>query len=82
MSVVVPLTTELLLGITPTQPGFTEIALNPAADLPWSYQATVPTPFGPISVEKESPMATTRYCVPKEIKLLTGPVPVDVRADS
>lgn len=48
----VPLTAELLLGITHTKPGFCEINLNTGVKLKWAYQAKVPTPFGSIIVEK------------------------------
>ncbi len=78
---VVPLTTELLLGITPTQPGFAQVKLNPAARLPWSYQARVPTPFGPITVEKDGPMSTTHYRLPKGITVLPGSAQVDVSTE-
>lgn len=66
---IVPLTTALLFGITPSKPGFAEITLNPVADLPWSYQATVPTPFGLISVEKESSHAEIHYRFPNGIQI-------------
>jgi hypothetical protein len=72
----VPLTTELLLGITPTKPGFAQIKLEPRVELPWSYQAKVPTPFGPISVEKDG--SGVRYQVPKSIVVTKGPTPMEV----
>lgn len=62
----VPLTTEFLLGIRPIAPGFRQIELNPVAELPWSYQALVPTPFGPITVEKAAD-GNPHYCIPREI---------------
>lgn len=39
------------LGIAPASPGFTSVRIRPAlGDLEWA-RATVPTPFGPLSVE-------------------------------
>jgi len=70
---VVPLTTELLLGINPTQPGFSEVLLKPVANLPWSYQATVPTPSGPISIQKDKEDSTIRYRIPKGISVRKDP---------
>ncbi|MEI6424551.1 MAG: hypothetical protein WCP55_20200, partial [Lentisphaerota bacterium] len=65
----VPLTTEFLLGIIPLKPGFSEIKLSPAAGLTWDYEARVPTPFGPITVEKNGSSGKPHFIVPKDISI-------------
>lgn len=63
----VPITTRWLLGIHPTKPGFGAISLSPCMNVPWSYQATVPTPHGPIKVERDNHDARIRFIVPRAI---------------
>ncbi len=67
----VPLTTELLLGIRPTKPGFAEVALEPTLDIPWDFEARVPTPLGSISVHCENGQLP-RYTMPEGIAISTN----------
>jgi hypothetical protein len=60
----VPLAQRWLLGIEPLAPGFAEVALHPAAPMPWAFEATVPTPHGPLRVSSDGRGAPLRYAVP------------------
>ena len=68
----VPIATRHLLGIESVAPGFTEVELNPAPDVPWAYRATVPTPLGPIEVERDDPGARVRYRLPTAMRIAGG----------
>ncbi|HEY0009905.1 MAG TPA: hypothetical protein VGB55_14350 [Tepidisphaeraceae bacterium] len=70
----IPLATRHLLGIESTAPGFTAVRLNPALDVPWAYHATVPTPLGPITAERDAPGAPVQYRLPKGMQI-TGAIP-------
>jgi len=57
----VPLTQRWLLGIEPVKPGFAEVRLQPAPAAPGAFDATVPTPHGPIRVRREAATEPVRY---------------------
>ncbi len=63
----VPLTTRWLLGVEPLAPGFAEVALHPPAPVAWAYQATVPTPFGPLRIARDALGSPVQYSVPDGI---------------
>jgi len=65
----VPITTKYLLGITPEKPGFEEISLLPELNIPWSYDAKIPTPHGLIYASKESRGNSVQFNVPAKIKV-------------
>ncbi|MEI6132081.1 MAG: hypothetical protein WCQ41_04580 [Bacillota bacterium] len=65
----VPITTKYMLGITPEKPGFEEISLLPEINIPWSYEAKVPSPHGLIYVSKDSENAAVQFKVPEKIKV-------------
>ncbi|MEI7436571.1 MAG: hypothetical protein WCL16_07170 [bacterium] len=64
----VPLAQRHLLGIRPVGPGYRSIVLAPAALVAMDIEATVPTPFGPISASKSRRGGWT-FRVPKEIEI-------------
>ncbi len=65
----VPLAGQYLLGLLPTAPGFGRITLQAAAPLPWTFRATLPTPHGPIEVEKPTRHGPIRYRIPRPIEV-------------
>jgi len=65
----VPITTKYLLGITPEKPGFEEISLLPELNIPWSFEAKVPTPHGIIYVSKKSEGDSVQFNVPSKIRV-------------
>lgn len=68
----VPLATRWLLGIEPIAPGFAEIRLHQPAPLPFAFDASVATPFGPIRVRRDGPDAPVQRTVPAGIRSRTG----------
>ena len=70
----VPLALRYLLGIRPAGPGFGSISIAPALEIPWAFEATVPTPHGIISVERSEESGPVRYALPGSIEL-EGEVP-------
>jgi hypothetical protein len=67
----VPIAARNLLGIRPTSPGYKSVTLQPLGQLPWTFQATVPTPEGPIVVRRDDPRGPVRYSLPKAIRVET-----------
>ena len=65
----VPLTQRYVLGIQPRTPGFTNLRINPTVNPPFAFQATVPTPFGPIYVQKDTARSKPQYTIPRGITL-------------
>lgn len=65
----VPIATRHLLGITPTSPGYRTVSLKPHCPLPLAFQATVPTPAGPIKVERNAPHEPIHYSIPAGIRV-------------
>jgi len=65
----VPITTKYLLGITPEKPGFEEVSLLPELNIPWSYDAKIPTPHGLIYASKNPEETSVQYKVPSKIKV-------------
>jgi hypothetical protein len=68
----IPIAARYLLGIEPTSPGYRTVALNPLLELPWTFCATIPTPEGTITVERDKPDGAVRYSVPKGIAVTAG----------
>lgn len=66
----VPLTTRYLLGITAESPGFKSISIKPSVDVPWAFQATVPTPEGTIRVLRNEKSKQVQYIVPEGIRVV------------
>ncbi|MCX5660350.1 MAG: hypothetical protein NTW19_11595 [Planctomycetota bacterium] len=67
---IIPLATRHLLGVSPIAPGYGRVRISPAADLPWTFAATVPTPHGPIRVEKARPGGRVEYDIPRGVTAL------------
>lgn len=65
----VPFATRLLMGIQPLKPGYRSVSLNPCLEVPWSYQASVPTPWGPIRIERGGAGEVPFYRIPREIEV-------------
>ncbi|MCE9590057.1 MAG: hypothetical protein K8S99_05990 [Planctomycetes bacterium] len=65
----VPLAMRYLLGVQPAAPGFSTVKITPPANLPWTFEATIPTPHGPIRVVKPKHGGKTFYGVPKGIEI-------------
>ena len=65
----VPVAARFLLGIEPVTPAFGTVALRPCTELPWSFSATVPTPYGCIAVERETKRGPVVYRIPEGITL-------------
>ena len=61
----VPLTTRFLLGIESIKPGFKTINIAPCSGLDWSFNATIPTPYGGIQVNKKTRMEKSYIKFPK-----------------
>jgi hypothetical protein len=66
---VVPVAAEFLLGIAPVTPGFGTVSLDPCREIPWSFEATVPTPHGTIRVEREKECGAIHYTIPRATRL-------------
>jgi alpha-L-rhamnosidase len=73
----VPIATRYLLGIRPCSPGFATVRLDPALTVPWTYRATVPTPHGPIDVERPDRRGPVVYRLPEPVRVLQ-PLPEGV----
>ncbi len=73
----VPIGQRYLLGIWPVEPAFGRVALRPPVDLPWTFEATVPTPHGPIRVERASRGGSVSYILPPGVEA-AGAVPEGV----
>ena len=69
-SCAVPLTQQFLLGVEPVAPGFRQVRLAAAPALPWTFQATVPTPYGPLRVQRAKVAGAVEYEVPTGIEVL------------
>lgn len=69
-----------LLGLVPKSPGFKAVGMLPPVDLPWTFQATVPTPEGPIEVMRDEPDGPIRYRLPDTVRAVT-PVPDGVHLE-
>ncbi len=67
----VALTTRYLLGIEPVAPGYSKVLQRKPADLPWTFEASIPTPHGPIHIEKTEADGEINYHWPKEIEIVT-----------
>ena len=65
----IPVAAEFLLGITPAAPGYGAVALAPCRQIPWSFEATVPTPLGLIRVERATRGGAVHYTIPKGMRL-------------
>jgi hypothetical protein len=65
----IPIATRHLLGIEPLEPGWRRMRLDPALSIPWSWQAELPTPYGPIRAERPRRGGKIRYRVPRRIKV-------------
>ena len=65
----VPIAAEFLLGINPVAPGFSTVDIKPCTEIPWSFEAAVPTPHGIIRVERERERGIIHYTIPKGIQL-------------
>jgi hypothetical protein len=61
------MTTRYLLGVRPTAPGFSAVELCPSPDLPWRFDATLPTPRGPIRAWRDRRGGVVRYRLPRGI---------------
>jgi alpha-L-rhamnosidase len=64
---IVPLLQRYLFGIRILEPGWKRIAIQPEADFPCTFHATIPTPRGEIVVERSSRSEAIRVDVPREI---------------
>jgi len=53
-----------LLGVEPVCPGFAAVRLAPARETPWTFEASIPTPRGPIIVSRYAPDGVVRYSLP------------------
>ncbi len=73
----VPIAQRYLLGIRPVEPGYARVALHPPTDLPWAFEATVPTPHGIIRVERPDKGAPVAYILPPGVEV-EGPLPEGV----
>jgi alpha-L-rhamnosidase len=69
----VPLVRRHLVGIRPLTPRFDMVDLNPSHDLPWCFEAVVPTPHGPIRVSRTRKDAPVRYQIPGGITVSGSP---------
>jgi len=63
----VALATRYVAGVRPVLPGFRAVSLDPCAGIPWAFQATVPTPYGPIRALREKSRGPVVYWVPRGI---------------
>ncbi len=61
----VPLSARWLYGVEALAPGYGEIALHPPASLPMAFSATIPTPSGPLRIEREDPTGPLAYHIPE-----------------
>jgi len=68
----IPIAAEFLLGIAPAAPGFGAVALDPCRQIPWSFEATVPTPLGLIRAERTTRNGAIHYTIPKRMSLAPG----------
>jgi hypothetical protein len=65
---IVGLAARQLLGLAPRSPGFRAVSIAPPVDLPWTFEATVPTPEGPIHVQRDAPGEPIRYRLPETVR--------------
>jgi hypothetical protein len=63
----VPLCQRFLLGVEPLAPGFGQVRFTASPALPWTFEATVPTPHGAIHVHRDQEGGRVEYEVPKGI---------------
>lgn len=65
----VPLAAAVIAGVEATAPGYGAVAIDPGSGLDWSFTAEIPTPHGPIHVERSAPGEPVRYRIPRPIQL-------------
>ena len=76
----VPLTERFLFGLEPTGLAWSQVRLLPAIQLPWSFQASIPTPQGIIQLDRATGNAPIRIRLPEAIAI-DGPVPAGVQLE-
>ncbi len=70
----VPLVQRFLLGVESVEPGFAKVRLDPATDARWSFDATIPTPQGPIRARRDAAGEPVIYTLPEGVEPLpAGP---------
>jgi hypothetical protein len=68
----VPLALRHLLGVTAVGPGYSRVRIAPTLALPWRWEATVPTPHGPIRVRRGSKRGAVEYELPRNVEVVEG----------
>jgi len=63
----VPMVERYLVGVRPVLPGFDAVELLPRSAMPWSFDAAIPTPHGPIRAVCERGGGPVHYRVPRPI---------------
>ncbi len=64
----VGLTARHLLGVEPLEPGYRSVRIRAVADLPWTFEAAIPTPHGTIRAIKERAHGPVRHSLPRGIR--------------
>ena len=75
----VPLMQRHMMGLSPLAPGWDRLAIEPPAELPFEYEASVPTPHGIVKVAQEAG-GRPRFRLPHGIELAVKPS--DVKVDT
>ena len=68
-----------MMGLSPLAPGWDRLAIEPPAELPFEYEASVPTPHGIVKVAQEAG-GRPRFRLPRGIELAVKPS--DVKVDT
>ena len=68
----VPITARHLLGVRPVAPGYAQVVFDPLPLWPGTYEATIPTPHGPIRVRQER-RGAVEYELPRGVEVLRVP---------
>jgi hypothetical protein len=77
---IVGLSARHLLGLEPKSPGYRAVSIAPPVDLPWSFEASIPTPDGDIHVVRDGGSEPIRYRLPETVRHI-GRTPEGVRLE-
>jgi hypothetical protein len=59
-------------GIRVLEPGYRKMNLDPQCGFGWTFEATVPTPYGTIHLQRETPNGPIAFTAPDEIEVVAN----------
>jgi hypothetical protein len=68
----VPYAAQWLQGIRVLEPGYRKMNLDPQCGFGWTFEATVPTPYGTIHLQRDTPNGPIAFTAPDEIEVVAN----------